>query len=789
MDRRDFYLDGADWKLIYVKNERLQKDGVTADIETLKKRGYAEIDATVPGNLEIDLQRAGVIDDPFFADNHYNRECEYLHCFYTKTFGYDGTPENPALVFEGLDTVADIYLNGTLAGSADNMLIAHTIEIGDALVVGENTLTVHIKPAVIEARKFAPTVWENAAKDNYESLHIRKAAHMYSWDIMPRLVSAGIWRSVYLKERKKDRITEFFGYTLRADPAQKTAELHFMYDTALSCDDCREYTLTLNAVCGDSAFSYQTPLRHSSGHWTMAIDNAKLWWPRFSGEANLYRVSVTLRKDDVALDVYTTRIGIRTVKLERSSVISENGDGEFCFVVNGKRIFCMGTNWVPLDALHSRDAERIPRVLPMLTDTHCNMIRMWGGNVYENDAVYDFCDENGIMIWQDFAMACALYPQEPEFQRKLYAEAVWVVKHYRRHPSIVLWAGDNENDLIRRGDWGEVIGSDPNENVLTRKVLADAVRIHDGTRPYLPSSPYVDEAAFAAGRPLPEDHLWGPRDYFKGSFYASAVCRFASEIGYYGCPSERSIEKFIPADFRFTATDNKDWQGIENRMWLAHATTLETPDEIHNTCRHNAFRIRMMRNHVADRFGGSVPCTLADFAKASQISQAEGKKFFIERFRIRKGKTTGILWWNLIDGWPQFSDAVVDYYFTKKLAYHYIKRAQNPVCLMFDEPKDGVLSLYAVNEYGESRSVSYTVTDLTAGKVVTSGTAIAKADSAVCIEEIPVGPEMRHFYFMEWETNGETGSNHYVFDLRDIGYPAYLNYLEQCGYSDFEGFD
>lgn len=782
------FLDGNDWKLIYVKNDKFQNDGITADVSLLKTRGYDEIDAIIPGNLEIDLERAGKIDNPFFADNHYSRRCEYLHCIYTKEFVYDGSMQNPELVFEGIDTIADIYLNNTLIGSTDNMLIAHHIEPSKALVVGTNIITVHIKPAVIEARKYEPTVWENAAKDNYESLHIRKASHMYSWDIMPRMVSAGIWKSVYLKERKRDRITEFYGYTLKADPVEKKAELHFLFDTVLSADECMDYSLVICGECGDSTFTFKTKLRHTYGHYTIEVDNAKLWWPRFNGEQNLYQVKASLIKDDTVLDEYNTKMGIRTVKLNRTSVVSENGS-EFCFIVNGKRIFAMGSNWVPVDALHSRDVERLPEILPMLTDINCNIIRMWGGNVYENDMLYDFCDENGIMIWQDFAMACALYPQERVFQDKLYKEAVWVIKHYRQHPSIVLWAGDNENDLIRRGDWGEVIGSNPNENVLTRKVLFDAVRIHDNTRPYIPSSPYVDEEAYITGKSLSEDHLWGPRDYFKGPFYTSSVCHFASETGYYGCPSPKSIRKFIPEDYVWTTTSADDWEGIENKMWLAHSTSMESADDVNNTCRTNAYRIRMMYNHVTTLFGDTVPCTLDDFAKASQISQAEGKKYFIERFRINKGEKSGIIWWNLIDGWPQFSDAVVDYYFTKKLAYHYIKRSQNPICLMFDEPKNNIISLYAVNEFSRDEQISYTITDLTEGKLVGEGLVMAKASSSACVFSMSIEPEEKHFYLIEWEINGKKYSNHFMTNIRDINYPEYLEYLAKCGYLEYQGFN
>ena len=161
-------------------------------------------------------------------------------------------------------------------------------------------------------------------------------------------------------------------------------------------------------------------------------------------------------------------------------------------------------------------------------------------------------------------------------------------------------------------------------------------------------------------------------------------------------------------------------------------------------------------------------------------------KSFIERFRINKWKKTGIIWWNLIDGWPQFSDAIVDYYFTKKLAYHYIKRSQNPICLMFDEPKNDKISLYAVNEFPKSQKVAYTVTDLTENTVVKEGKAIAEKESSVCICDMPIKPDEKHFYFIEWEINGKRYSNHYMTNIREIDYKRYIEYLEKSGYLCFE---
>ena len=205
-------------------------------------------------------------------------------------------------------------------------------------------------------------------------------------------------------------------------------------------------------------------------------------------------------------------------------------------------ILVKGSNWVPADAFHSRDAGRYEKILALFVDLECNMLRSWGGNVYEDDAFFEICDRNGIMVWQDFAMACAIYPQTPEFLEVMRQEAISVVRKLRNHPSLALWSGDNEVDVSYYFN-----GLDPAHNKITREVLPQVVFQCDPYRPYLPSSPYMSPEVIATGltKLMPEDHLWGPRDYFKSSFYTEHTAHFVSEIGYHGCPGLSSIKRFV----------------------------------------------------------------------------------------------------------------------------------------------------------------------------------------------------------------------------------------------------
>ena len=766
MDKR-INLDGQ-WTLHYAKNEDLPQGFSAQDA-----LGLPCVPAEVPGNFELDLLRAGKIADPFYGSNVWQmQEWESVHLFYRRSFSYDDVVADETLLcFDGIDTVADIYLNGQLLAQTDNMFLRHEFPAKALLKQGENDILVHIKPACLEARKRELPVSCHALPYNYGSLALRKAAHSFGWDIMPRLVTAGLWQSVYLKMPPKSRIDDVFCYTRNVDTQKNTAYVGLFYHITAEADSLKDYRLRVEGVCGESRFDITHRPWHTAGKIEGTIRDAQFWWPKNRGEPKLYRVKVTLTHGDEICDERELDFGVRTVGLERTSTISAQGEGEFCFRVNGEKVFCMGTNWVPLDAFHSNDKNRLPKALEMLDDLGCNMVRCWGGNVYEDEEFFTFCDHHGIMVWQDFAMGCAIYPMDGGFLRAMETEAVQIIKRLRNHAALVLWAGDNECDQAFGWAHGRANG-DPNKNKITRRLLPDLLDLHDFTRPYLPSSPYIDEAAYQSGEPISEDHLWGPRDYFKGDYYRNSVCCFASETGYHGCPSVDSLQKFISPEQLWPMFEAN---GKPKSDWLAHAADMDDSGE-----GAYAYRIALMEKQAITLFG-SAGDTLESFVQRSQISQAEAKKYFIERFRIAKWRKTGILWWNLLDGWPQISDAVVDYYFNKKLAYHYIKRAQQQLCLMLDEPKDGALTLCAVSDSMEPVRLAYQVTNITSGETVLQGEAQLPPQSSTAIGKIP-WRQMSEFYFIEWQrADGTKGKNHYVSNAIDLDFAEYVRCAEKCG--------
>jgi len=751
----------GDWQFAWTEEAPPQ----ATDAQALAAAGLPLRPCRVPGNLELDLQATGLIGDPFVGMNMARiRYLERAHVWYVRRFCLDERPEGRGeLLFEGLDCCADIYLNGRLVGSGDNMLIPQVHDVDEALA-RENELLVHIRPPVQEARRYDYPPNVAAGRCNYDGLYIRKAPHMYGWDIMPRAVSAGIWRPVTLRFRPQEHLESAYLQTQAISPDGDWADLALHYRAHLQPQASDAYALRLRATCGDSSFELVEPLLFEAGTGRLRVPAPRLWWPRNRGSQSLYACVVALEKNGAVIDTLKFRTGIRTVRLERTSVTDEEGDGEFCFWVNGERVFAMGSNWVPLDAYHSRDRERIPMALAMADDLGCNMLRCWGGNVYEDDLFYDTCDEMGILIWQDFAMACAAYPQDAAFRQRLAQEAQAVVRRLRHHPCIALWAGDNECDQAYT--WaGRPL--DPNDNVLTRQVLPDVLRAEDATRPYLPSSPYVDSVAHARGhRYLPENHLWGPRDYFKSRYYTESLCHFASEIGYHGCPGPSSMRRFLSPD--------KVWPYQDNEEWLLHATSPVPGVNIYDG------RVELMANQVRELFG-QVPDDLNTFVAASQISQAEAFKFHIELFRTSKWRRTGILWWNLLDGWPQFSDAIVDYYGTQKLAYSFIKRAQQPLLVALREPLSWQQELVACNDTRQPLAVRYELRDVETGEVLLAGEAIAKSDAVTVLGTIPYSQGAHRFYALSWRSEQGAGRSHYLAGNPPFDLSQYLGWLERAG--------
>ena len=774
MDKTVTDLSGT-WRISYLDNKTVTEKHVDPKtVSEVEAIGNA-LDAAVPGDFLLTLHRAGILPDPYFGNNSWEyQKYEYTHVWYCTDFTVENRDTDRLYFdFEGLDTVCEIYLNGNLIGKTDNMFIPHAVK-ANGIIAGKNELVVHFIPVMVAAREKRLPLMCHTLFYSFEALYTRKPMHSYGWDIMPRILSCGIYKPVTLRERANDSIDELHLFTLRADAEKRTARVRIYFALNLSADNPREYRIEIDGKCGSSTFHEECCPHHTEyTRLAFGIENCRLWWPKNHGEQNLYDVVARLWHGDELVDIKTMKFGIRTAELIRTDAIRD-GVGDFTFRINGRPIFCLGTNWVPMSPFHCEDEQRQPRALELLDESGCNMVRVWGGSVYPDDGFYDFCDEHGIMVWQDFALACAVYPQDEEFCKKIETEATAVVKRLRHHASLVLWAGDNECDSTCEG-WNGY-RRDPNDNVITRRVLPEVIRNHDFTRQYLPSSPYVSPEAYRDRLPTPEAHLWdSDRYYFKKDYYKKATCYFASEIGYHGCPSPSSLRKFIGEDKLWPINDEN---GKPNLHWLAHTSEAQDDGELSYV-----YRAGLHQKEVRYLFG-SLPDTVDEYALLSQISQAEAFKYFVESFRAKKWRRTGILWWNLLDGWPQVADAVVDYYYHKKMAFEYLKRSQSPLCLMLNEQDDGTLTLIAANDTCTDMSGSYSVTNVTEGKKIAQGDFSVDNNENIPLTSINADQSYA-VYMIEWTAGGQTYRNHYTSGIIGMDAGQYMRDMKKIGFDDY----
>ena len=735
--------------------------------------GMQTIPAIVPGNVEIDLMNAGILPDIFFGNNvKLLRPYEFYRWRYEKTFKAPKLKEGQRafLHFGGVDCIATYELNGKVFAASDNALIDHRFDVTDLLTVGDNQLAVDINSPILHAAKLKYDAYSKALVGGHEALRVRKAPSAYGWDIMPRTVSSGVWRDVTLEIEEPTEIEELYLSTIRLQNNAADIACSYLIHTDVHNYDGLSLCIT-GSISNEVQFKHKQPIRFVSGRADFTIENPKLWWPLGYGEPNVYDIKAEVFCDGKPIAEYDTTLGVRTVKLDRTEITDARG-GEFRFIVNGEPILCKGSNWVPADAMHSRDTSRYERMLELWVDTGSNILRCWGGNVYEDHEFYDYCDQQGIMVWQDFTMACALYPTDEEFMEAIRCEAEAVVSKLRNHSSIILWSGDNECDQFIIG-----AGLDPSTNRITREVLPQVTARLDPYRPYLPSSPYFSPDAFKLAKGdqnkmqslIPEQHLWGPRDYYKSNFYTQATSHFTSETGYHGCNNLSSIKSFI--------SEEKLWPWQNNDEWLTHAAEMYGEDGPYS------YRIKLMADQIHELFGFD-PDSLEDFILASQISQAEAKKFFIEITRCKKWRRTGIIWWNMIDGWPQFSDAVVSYDFIKKLAYHYIKRSQQAICMMMSEPENWHIKLMVGNDTLHSCEGSYKVWDGDTDEILSHGNFVSAANASIEVDSIRISHGDQRLMLIEWIVDGVRSVNHYILGMPPLSFNRYKGWLKKIAELD-----
>ncbi len=645
--------------------------------------------APVPGDVHTSLVAAGRLDPPFY---HMNVEkCQWVErreWWYRTTFeGPDlGDTDRQWLVFDGLDTYATVYLNGEEIGSHQNMFVAAAFDVTGKVRPGQpNVLAIRFDPVLDRiGDRQVPGQWGGYGP---ERVWVRKAQCHFSWDWGPRLVTVGVWQGVRLEGFRAARLKDVFFQTLEIGPERARVRVVAEVD---AWADVGDLMIQARLSRDDQTTAAELPVVDGVAEVELDITKPALWWTHDLGEPALYDLCVKLCVDEEVLDERDERVGIRTITVDQSPDPDEPGTKFFTFVLNGVPIFAKGANWIPGDSFLPQMTEaRYRQLLEMSVEANMNMLRVWGGGIYEKPEFYRLCDELGILVWQDFMFSCARYPDyDPEFYAEVEREAELVVRRLRNHPCLALWCGNNENDWIEDMVYWQEPGHDFPGRRVYHELLPRIVGELDPSRLYWPSSPYGgndhnDEREGDRhnwqvwhGAVYPRRFGEPPKRDFSPegvSFrhYAEDPARFISEFGMHASPILETLRRNIPPEELYFGSEALLYRNKDN------------PKDKGN---------KLMQAHTG------LPKDLDQYIDFSMIAQAEGLKFGIEHYRRRKPHCSGTLFWQLNDIWPGLSWSVLDYYGFPKAGYFYARRAYAPVIASFKKEADGGYSLWIVND-------------------------------------------------------------------------------------------
>ena len=589
------------------------------------------------------------------------------------------------LVFEGLDTFADVYLNGELILRSDNMFVGHRIGVKEQLRIGHNELHIVFHSPITHLMPLRTATGFDYPADNDHraeklSIYARKAPYSFGWDWGIRMVTMGVWRPIGLEFRDRARVNDF--WVRQTELNDKEARLTCSVEVAPLSAFAQSLTAQVRCTLRGrevASFREEFSLQDEAKTLTMPISIAdpKRWMPRGWGDPTLYDVEVTLRDGKEVIDCRKTRIGLRTLRLVTDA--DEYGES-FYFEVNGLPLFAKGANYIPQDALLTEVAEeRYHRLFEDITAANMNMIRVWGGGTYESDLFYDLADENGILVWQDFMFACTTYPASDEFLNQVSAEAEYNLKRLRNHPSVALWCGNNEiAEGLNYWGWNYKYSEDVFSGMkrgydrLFCSLLPSKVAEFDPDRRYIHTSPMVANWGRPATWGTGDSHNWGVW-YGQKPFESldADLPRFMSEFGFQAFPEMKTIAAFAPRE---------EW-ALESEVMTAHQKS-----SIGNA---------LIRKYMERDY--RVPERFEDFVYVGLVMQGEGMRRGFEAHRRNRPYCMGSLYWQLNDSWPVVSWSSVDYFGNRKALHYEAERAFADLALSIYE-EEGKLQVWGLSD-------------------------------------------------------------------------------------------
>lgn len=644
--------------------------------------------AIVPGTVHTDLLAHRLIPDPFTGANEKGlqwidkKDWEYRASMLVPPAMFD-LYEELALDFTGLDTYADVYLNDRLILKAGNMFVGKQVPVKSVLKSGLNRLRIyfhspiaHDMPKFMKDRLVYPA--GNDADDIPLSVHARKAPYHYGWDWGPRYVTSGIWRPIYMVAWNKARLSDVWirQQALTGENARLEARV------TLESRQGGEFSVVVFSA--DNSFeSTQLAVHAHAGKKELNIPfnipKPERWWPNGLGAQRLYPVTVAVLQGKDTLQQMQRKIGLRTVEVVNEA--DSMGTG-FFVKVNGHPVFMKGANYIPSDNFLPRvTPQRYRKMFEDIQASHFNMVRVWGGGIYENDAFYDLADEKGILVWQDFMFACTLYPSDKDFLEQVKEETAYNITRLRNHPSLALWCGNNEIAVaIKNWGWKDGYAYSDEQwqqmlkgyDTLFLDVLKNEVQRYDPGRFYFPSSP-ISNWGRAEDFRHGDNHYWGVwhgMEWFEA--LNTHVPRFMSEYGFQSFPELNTVR---------TYADSSQWD-IHSFVMQAHQKSFTRGNAAIKTYMDHYYR--QPRNFPA-------------FLYLSQVLQAEGMKVGMEAHRRNMPFCMGTLYWQFNDCWPGASWSGIDYFGRWKALQYFVKEAYKPL-LVSNTMEEGELRTYVVND-------------------------------------------------------------------------------------------
>ncbi len=671
--------------------------GLAADAARSGGEGWIDIEA--PGDVYLALVAAGRLAHPFQGRNEDTARWVRDREWWQRTTIIAPRPrpgEIVELVFEGLDTFATVYLDGQALGRTDNMFRRYVFDITDRVTPGAgHVVAIRFDPPAAVVPPATLPVW-SAFRDRVTQSRrnlMRKAQFGWGWDWGPDLPTVGIWREVRLECRPRARLAGVRFTTLSLDAGRASCEIAI--ETAYA--EGNELFVTLRGPDGRLAFEYRGPV---AARIPVAVTDPQIWWTADLGGQPLYDLHVTLTAGNRPLDGVHHRVGIRTITLDATPDPAEPGADFFRFVLNGVPIFAKGACWVPTSSfVGAVDADAYRRLLTRAASANMNMIRVWGGGIYEPNLFYDLCDQLGLLVWQDFMFACAHYPENAVFQASVRAEIEDQIRRLRHHPSLALWCGNNECQAMHRinndasGETGPLSGL-----ALYDHLMPETLAALDPAALYWPSSPWggPNPNSMRAGDvhdwtvwhgipPIPDAEMVGAFESSPQGIdftrYTEDTSRFVSEFGIQAAPALATLTRWMDA-----ADLTPESEGFQLRI-RDEARKAEA----------------LMSRHTG------APGTLQDYVDFTQWIQAEGLKTGIEHFRRRMPHCSGALLWQLNDCWPSVSWSLIDYDGVEKAGYHAVRRAFAPILASFRSIENGGVELWITNDRPQPLTTEFTV--------------------------------------------------------------------------------